>query len=40
MDALRKKCVKDVKNTIGNIRFDGIYAFQHPKEYKSEVGYE
>lgn len=26
---LRKKCVKDVKYTIGNIRFDNIYAFQH-----------
>ena len=27
---LRVKCVKDVKNTIGNIRFDKIYAHQHP----------
>jgi len=25
----RKKCVKDVKNTIGNIRYDDIYAYQH-----------
>ncbi len=27
---LRSKCVKDVKNTIGNIRYDTIYAYQHP----------
>lgn len=27
---LRNKCVKDVKNTIGNIRYDKIYAHQHP----------
>lgn len=26
---LRKKCVKDVKNTIGNIRYDSIYTHQH-----------
>ena len=26
---LRQKCVKDVKNTIGNIRYDDIYAYQH-----------
>ncbi|QAT50335.1 hypothetical protein EQM14_11500 [Caproiciproducens sp. NJN-50] len=26
---LRKKCVKDVKCTIGNIRFDNIYSYQH-----------
>jgi hypothetical protein len=26
---LRNKCVKDVKNTIGNIRYDDIYAHQH-----------
>lgn len=26
---LRNKCVKDVKNTIGNIRYDSIYAYQH-----------
>jgi len=36
MESLRKKCVKDVKNTIGNIRFDGIYAYQHPNEYRNE----
>ena len=29
MAALRKKCVKDVKNTIGNIRYDKIYSFQN-----------
>jgi len=29
MKALRKKCVKDVKQTIGNIRYDKIYAFQN-----------
>jgi hypothetical protein len=28
--ALRKKCVKDVKNTIGNIRYDKIYHYQNP----------
>lgn len=27
--ALRKKCVKDVKNTIGNIRYDNIYHYQN-----------
>ncbi len=27
--ALRKKCVKDVKRTIGNIRYDKIYAYQN-----------
>lgn len=26
---LRKTCVKDIKKTVGNIRFDGIYNFQH-----------
>ncbi len=26
---LRQKCVKDVKNTIGNIRYDDIYVHQH-----------
>lgn len=26
---LRKRCVKDVKTTIGNIQYDKIYAFQH-----------
>ncbi len=25
---LRNKCVKDVKNTIGNVRYDSIYAYQ------------
>jgi hypothetical protein len=38
LDSLRKKCIKDVKTTIGNIRFDSIYAFQHPKEYGKEAG--
>ncbi len=28
MKQLRKKCVADVKSTIGNIRYDRIYAFQ------------
>lgn len=28
---LRNKCVKDVKNTIGNIRYDSIYAHQHSR---------
>ena len=31
MEALRKMCVRDVKNTIGNIRYDKIYSFQNPK---------
>lgn len=35
---LRSKCVNDVKNTIGNIRYDKIYAYQHPMfEEESEV---
>ena len=29
LKALRKKCVKDVKNTIGNIRYDRIYQYQN-----------
>ena len=37
---LRNKCVKDVKSTVGNIRFDGIYAYQHPDMYRSEAEYE
>lgn len=36
MKALRKKCVKDVKQTISNIRYDKIYAFQHEKEWKED----
>lgn len=35
---LRTKCVKDVKNTIGNIRYDSIYAHQH--SLPSEDDYE
>lgn len=28
MAQVRKRCVRDIKRTIGNIRFDSIYAFQ------------
>ena len=35
---LRNKCVKDVKNTIGNVRYDSIYAHQHTDA--EELGYE
>ena len=27
---LRSKCVKDIENTIGNIRYDTVYAYRHP----------
>ena len=40
LKALRQMCVKDVKNTIGNIRFDDIYAYQHPELHKTEADYE
>jgi metal-responsive CopG/Arc/MetJ family transcriptional regulator len=40
MAALRKKCVKDVKNTIGNIRYDNIYDYQHPELHTEDDEYE
>ncbi len=40
MAALRKKCVKDVKNTIGNVRYDSIYDFQHPELHTEDDEYE
>ena len=33
---LRTKCVKDVKNTIGNIRYDDIYAHQHSQDTEDD----
>lgn len=36
MEKLRKKCVADVKHTIGNIRYDRIYAFQHGILWREE----
>ncbi|ADU27320.1 hypothetical protein [Ethanoligenens harbinense] len=30
LQALRKKCVQDVKHTVGSIRYDKIYHFQNP----------
>jgi len=36
MKALRKKCVKDVKQTIGNIRYDKIYSFQNDEIWSEE----
>lgn len=36
MKALRKKCVKDVKQTIGNIQYDKIYAFQNDEIWSEE----
>lgn len=29
LEQLRKRCISDVKKTVGSIRFDNIYAFQH-----------
>ena len=36
MASLRKRCLKDVKNTIGNIRFDKIYDTEHNRFYAEE----
>ncbi len=40
MQKLRKKCIGDVKHTIGNIRYDRIYAFQNGLLWKEEDEYE
>lgn len=40
MQKLRKKCIGDVKHTIGNIRYDRIYAFQHGLLWKEEEEHE
>jgi metal-responsive CopG/Arc/MetJ family transcriptional regulator len=37
MKQLRKKCVADVKSTIGNIRYDRIYAFQQGILWREEA---
>lgn len=37
MEKLRKKCVADVKSTIGNIRYDRIYAFQQVILWREEA---
>ncbi len=37
MEKLRKKCVADVKSTIGNIRYDRIYAFQQGILWREEA---
>jgi len=37
---LRKRCVKDVKQTIGNIRYDKIYAFQNDEIWTEEDDHE
>ncbi len=37
---LRRKCVKDVKYTIGNIRYDDIYQYQHEDASREEDGDE
>jgi len=37
MVQLRKKCVADVKSTIGNIRYDRIYAFQQGILWREEA---
>ncbi len=36
MKIIRQKCVKAVKNTIGNIRFDPIYDYQHEERFMDE----
>lgn len=40
MEKLRKKCVADVKHTIGNIRYDRIYAFQQGILWREEELHE
>jgi len=40
MQKLRKKCIGDVKQTIGNIRYDRIYAFQNGLLWKEEEDHE
>jgi len=40
MQKLRKKCIGDVKHTIGNIRYDRIYAFQNGILWKEEEDYK
>lgn len=37
---LRKRCVKAVKQTIGNIRYDKIYAFQNDEIWTEEDDHE
>jgi len=39
MASLRKRCLKDVKNTIGNIRFDKIYNTEHNR-FHAEEGFD
>ena len=31
MEAIRRKCIKDVRNTVGTIRLDSIYAYQNDR---------
>lgn len=33
---LRESCIKDVRKTVGSIRYDSIYAFQHRQLEKEE----
>jgi hypothetical protein len=33
---MRKKCIKDIRNTVGTIRFDNIYAFQNGQISRGE----
>lgn len=40
LKALRKRCVKDIKQTIGNIRYEKIYAFQNDDVWVGEDDYE
>ena len=40
LNELRKRCVKDVKQTIGNIRYDKIYAFQNGEVWIEEDEHE
>lgn len=36
MERLHKKCIKEVKSSVGNIRFDKAYEFQHSEEDEDE----
>lgn len=43
MERLREQCIKDVRSTIGTIRYDSIYHFEHTalqaEEELDEAGY-
>lgn len=37
LENLRGKCIKDVKKSLGSVRFDTVYGYQHHLDEEDEV---